>query len=931
MDTNLSTANASFRGEAIWNAAGNALAGLGDVNGDGFDDVMIGSAANAYNGNYAGQAYLIFGKASGWAKNVSLSQCDASFVGPTAWSTVGGSIGDAGDVNGDGFDDMQIGAAGPSGAGEVYLVLGKATGWAKHVAIANADTSFVGEHNSDSLGNPSGAGDANMDGYDDLIMGASNNGESGSAGGEAYLVFPDKNSKPTSIDAVKAFEQTYTTEISYALVNDTIYVQLEGVDGNASRQDLALVKVSGSESDKTGFQMRLVETGVNTGKYRGDFTIKDKTREKFKWLNASIGETVTISAMWDPTKTITIVGDLEILPRELPIFELEDVPLGLHFWALDETGASWAFSSNASWLSWDGLKHNINGTPDNTDVGDYYVHLNLSTAFYYSDTNFSFWVQNVPPKILTTDVLGATEDTLYKVHYSSDDDGQGTITWQLSTNASWLKFNSTTNNLTGTPANNDTGSYWANVSVNDGNGGQDSTNFTITVTDQNDDPLITTASMKVAFEDVQYSQTYTATDADHVAQTFKWSLASNATWLSMNSTSGLLSGSPTNDDVGTYWVNVTVSDGRGGKANDYFLLTVMDVNDPPVITTVDIVTTLEDTLYQVTYNATDIDHVPQVLTWSMITNASWLRFNATSKVLSGTPTNAEVGHYWVNLTVSDSRGGNATHLFNLTVLNVNDKPIFTSTPNMTAVVGKAYYYKATAEDIDIADVLLFSLKTGPEGMVIDKATGSLTWTPLGTQHAIQKVILEVSDKTDSVQQEFYITVFIKPDITSTPTETTVKAGSKFQYQMVALDLDNGDVLTYSMSGAPTGMTIDPTSGLISWKTSNKDIGTHTVVFKVTDKQGLTDEQSVTIVVKKKANNGTSSLLLPLLIIIIILLVIVAVLAMMFRRKKANPDEAKEEPAQDEDQDTEAQTDTEEPEPSDSDIETTQEEEDIEEF
>jgi hypothetical protein len=694
-----------------------------------------------------------------------------------------------------------------------------------------------------------------------------------------------------------------------------------------------LVKVSGSKSDKAGFQMRLVETGVNTGKYHGDFTIKDKTREKFKWLNASVGETVTISAMWDPTKTktITIVGDVTILPKVVTAVAVEDVAYKEHFWAPDETGATWTFSSNAGWLSWDSTKHNISGTPDNADVGSYYVDLNLSTALTSDEMNFTLVVQNAPPMILTTDVLGATEDTLYKVHYSSDDDGQGTITWQLSTNASWLKFNSTTNNLTGTPANNDTGSYWANVSVNDGNGGHDSTNFTITVTDQNDDPVITTASIKVAIEDVLYSQTYTATDADHIAQTLKWSMASNATWLSMNSTSGLLSGSPTNDDVGTYWVNVTVSDGRGGKANDYFLLTVMDVNDPPVMTTVDVVTTLEDALYQVTYNATDIDHVPQVLTWSMSSNASWLKFNGTTKVLSGTPTNAEVGKSWVNITVSDGRGGNATHLFNLTVLNVNDKPVFTSTPNMTAVVGKAYYYKATAEDIDIADVLLFSLKTGPEGMVIDKATGSLTWTPLGTQHAIQKVILEVSDKTDSVQQEFYITVFIKPDITSTPTETTVKAGSKFQYQMVALDLDIGDVLTYSMSGAPTGMTIDPASGLISWKTSNKDIGTHTVVFKVTDKQGLTDEQSVAIAVKKKASNGASSLLLPILIIIIILVIIVAVLAMMFRRKKANPDEAKEEPAQDEDQGTEAQTDKEEPEPSDPDVETTQEEEDIEEF
>ena len=90
------------------------------------------------------------------------------------------------------------------------------------------------------------------------------------------------------------------------------------------------------------------------------------------------------------------------------------------------------------------------------------------------------------------------------------------------------------------------GVQWVNVSVTDGHGGVDWQNFTITVTNVNDAPLITTMPLTIAIEDVGYCVEYDAIDIDPTNDTITWAIVTNASWLTINETSGLLSGMPTN-------------------------------------------------------------------------------------------------------------------------------------------------------------------------------------------------------------------------------------------------------------------------------------------------------------------------------------------------------------------------------------------------
>jgi hypothetical protein len=190
MNTSLANADASFAGEVAGDWSGVWVSSAGDVDDDGFGDFLIGAYLNDEFDINAGQTYLVLGKTSGWAMDTSLANVDASFVGETSGDGSGKAVACAGDVNDDGFDDFLIGATGRlSSRGETYLILGRASGWTMDTSLASAGASFVGETSGDGSGRAvAGAGDVNGDGFDDILIGADENDGGGDRAGKAYLV-----------------------------------------------------------------------------------------------------------------------------------------------------------------------------------------------------------------------------------------------------------------------------------------------------------------------------------------------------------------------------------------------------------------------------------------------------------------------------------------------------------------------------------------------------------------------------------------------------------------------------------------------------------------------------------------------------------------------------------------------------------------------
>ena len=185
-------------GEAIGDQAGRPVSSAGDVNGDGFDDLVVGAYLNDEGGITAGAAYVLFGKASGFA-DVDLDTLGTGgfkIIGAGDFDSAGYAVSSAGDVNGDGFADLIVGAHGNddvgSNAGAAYVVFGKASGFGTVDlgSLGTAGFKLAGEAASDNAGvSVSTAGDVNGDGFADLIVGARYNGEGGTAAGAAYVVF----------------------------------------------------------------------------------------------------------------------------------------------------------------------------------------------------------------------------------------------------------------------------------------------------------------------------------------------------------------------------------------------------------------------------------------------------------------------------------------------------------------------------------------------------------------------------------------------------------------------------------------------------------------------------------------------------------------------------------------------------------------------
>ena len=170
---------------------GVSASGAGDVNGDGYDDIVIGSiGAN----NYAGQTYVIFGKASGFSNINVATLADAQGFsiygnGNVSWS--GYAVSGAGDMNGDGYDEIIIGAPysyennndWTKSKGAAYVVFGKSSGFTSinletltiaqgfYITGTAATYPYTGYYVAKCGFAVSGAGDVNGDGYDDIIIG----------------------------------------------------------------------------------------------------------------------------------------------------------------------------------------------------------------------------------------------------------------------------------------------------------------------------------------------------------------------------------------------------------------------------------------------------------------------------------------------------------------------------------------------------------------------------------------------------------------------------------------------------------------------------------------------------------------------------------------------------------------------------------------
>lgn len=176
-------ADGAMVGQQAGDQLGTAIAG-GDIDGDGLSDVLVGAPFHDAGGEDAGAVYASYGPST-----IDMNTPDAKITGTGASDRAGTSVAVVGDIDGDGFDDLAIGAPGRDEGGEdagaAYILFGPLSG---QISLADADVVLVGAAPFDFAGQSvAAAGDTDADGFPDLLVGAPFRDGLAPSSGAAYL------------------------------------------------------------------------------------------------------------------------------------------------------------------------------------------------------------------------------------------------------------------------------------------------------------------------------------------------------------------------------------------------------------------------------------------------------------------------------------------------------------------------------------------------------------------------------------------------------------------------------------------------------------------------------------------------------------------------------------------------------------------------
>ncbi len=243
-------------GEGSYDWFGSSVSNAGDVNGDGYDDIIVGAEDNDFGGNYsAGAAYIFFG--GPYMDSIP----DIIMGGDSAYDYFGSSVSSAGDVNGDGYDDVIVGApynefGGKLNAGAVYIFFGGP------YMDSIPDIIMGGDSADDRFGySVSCAGDVNGDGYDDVIIGAKYKDIGGNSSvGAAYIFYggPSMDSVPDVIMVGEGANNYFGCSVAGIgdFDGDGYDDVIVGAEGNNSNAGAAYIFLGGADMDSM-YEMKI--------------------------------------------------------------------------------------------------------------------------------------------------------------------------------------------------------------------------------------------------------------------------------------------------------------------------------------------------------------------------------------------------------------------------------------------------------------------------------------------------------------------------------------------------------------------------------------------------------------------------------------------------------------------------------------------------
>ncbi|WP_448268342.1 putative Ig domain-containing protein [Nostoc sp. DSM 114159] len=570
--------------------------------------------------------------------------------------------------------------------------------------------------------------------------------------------------------------------------------------------------------------------------------------------------TLTVKNVNDPPEVFQAIADKQatedtVFTFTIPDNTFKDVDAGdiLTYTATLENG-----DSLPSWLNFNAATKTFSGTPLNENVGSLNIKVTATDlALAQANDIFVLTVNNTndPPEV-ANEIANqqATEDTVFTFiipdNTFNDVDAGDTLTYTATLEngeslPSWLSFNAATKTFSGTPLNANVGSLNIKVTATDLALAQISDVFTLTVNNTNDPPEVANEiANQQATEDTVFTfiipdNTFKDVDAGD-SLTYTATLENGdslPSWLSFNAATKTFSGTPLNENVGSLNIKVTATDLALAQANDIFVLTVNNTNDPPEVAneianqqaTEDAVFTfiIPDNTFK------DVDAGDTLTYTATLENGeslpSWLSFNAATKTFSGTPLNANVGSLNIKVTATDTALAQANDIFVLTVNNVNDAPeVFQAIAPQQATEDTLFTFiipDNTFKDVDAGDTLTYTatLENGdslPSWLSFNAATKTFSGTPLNANVGSLNIKVTATDLAlAQISDVFTLTVNNTNDAPEVMNEIANQEAIEdtvFNFTFsedTFKDVDAGDSLTYTA-------TLENGDFLPSWLTFN---------------------------------------------------------------------------------------------------------------
>jgi RHS repeat-associated protein len=453
-----------------------------------------------------------------------------------------------------------------------------------------------------------------------------------------------------------------------------------------------------------------------------------------------------------------------------------------------------------------------------------------------------------PPVITSTPGLSAPIGLQYRYQVEAQVAPGDTLSFRLDQAPTGMVVITTTGLIFWTPTSAQAGVQPVTVTAINGKGAQVSQSFNLQVgpPGSNLAPAISSTPPGSVALGQTYRYAFQASDPDGDALAI--TLPTAPAGMTIDS-SGMITWTPTAAQFGPNAVDVHVDDGQGATIDQSFTVQVVTQPSihPPSITSTPPGSATVGSMYS--YNATGHDPDNTPLIWSLDSAPAGMTVDGMLGTVRWVPTADELGSQKVALRLTNGEGQAFIQTFTVLVQAVNLPPVITSEPQTQIGAGQLYSYAVQASDAD-GDPLNYSLTQHPSGMTIDPASGMIQWTPTAAQAGTQSVAIQVSDGQGGTATQTWSIVVpatkiaYPPVITSLPSYNAT-AGQAYTYQVIATD-PQGQSLTYSISPAPTGMKIDPVSGLVQWTPANNQAGMQTVQVNVTDQGGLAAHQTYTL-------------------------------------------------------------------------------------